>query len=144
MRRALVTGSEQSRRASHRARAGTPPLVAGWVVGRFLDHPQGPAVPIARSRLDLAALRHVAVDGPELGGRGRSSASRLEGGHEALVNEPLRLLLRLPDLDHPPAAVWARPGSVEDAAGGLLQAEFLADVLVDLLRALGVVDHHRD
>src|SRR5919204_5376941 len=144
MRRALVTGSEQSREKAIgrvQARLG---VVGGWGVRRFLDSPQGPAVPIARSRRDLAALRHVAVDRPELGGRGRRSASRLEGGQQALVYEPLRLLLRLPDLDHPPAALRAWPGSVEDAAGGLLQAELLADPLVDLLRALGVVDHHRD
>src|SRR5919109_4404747 len=81
--------------ALSRYAARTP--ASGWsrsAVGRFLDHPQGPAVPIARSGRDLAALRHVGVDGPEHGGRGRRSASRLEGGQQALVNEPLRLRLR--------------------------------------------------
>src|SRR5919197_6196247 len=107
MRRAGVTRAEQPREQAIERVQARLRVVTGWVVRRFLDYPQGPAVPIARSRRDLAALRHVAVDRPELGGRGRRSASRLEGGQQALVNEPLRLLLRLPDLEHPPASVRA-------------------------------------
>src|SRR6266545_1978655 len=47
-------------------------------------------------------------------------------------------------LVHAPASVRARPRDVEDAARRLLQAEVRADLVVDLLRALGVVHHHCD
>jgi hypothetical protein len=74
----------------------------------------------------------VVVHGPELRRRRRCSADRLEGRQQALLEEPLRVLLRLPDLDHPPAAIRARSGDVEDAACRLLQAELLADGVVAL------------
>jgi hypothetical protein len=72
-------------------------------------------------------LRDVVVDGPDLWARRGWGADRFEGGQEALGDELLRLRLGLPDLDYPPAAVRARAGGVEDAAGRLLQAEPLAD-----------------
>src|SRR5215207_4716333 len=98
----------------------------------------------ARESRRIRLLRHGVVDRPELRGRRGRGAEGVEGGQQALGNERLRVLLGLPHLDYPPAAVRARASGVEDAAGGLLQAEPLADTVVDLLRTLGVVDHHRD
>src|SRR6266511_270880 len=91
------------------------------------------------------ALPHRVVDGPELASRRRAvEPKRPHRWDEPLLEEAARLLLRLPHLDHAPATVRARPRDVEDAACRLLQPDLRANLLVDLLRALGVVDHHCD
>src|SRR5919206_4306468 len=100
----------------------------------WLDHPW-------KAYTVSIGLRHVVVHRPELGRRGRGGADRLEGGPQTF-DEPLRVLLRLPDLDHSPAAVRTGTGDVEDPAGGPLQAEPLADPVIGLLRALGIVHQH--
>src|SRR6188474_406198 len=80
-------------------------------------------------------LLHRVVHGPELTpGRRARDAERLQGRKEALLEEPVRLLLGLPHLDHAPASVRARPRDVKDAARRLFQPELGTDLLVDLLR----------
>src|SRR5215218_4618515 len=90
-------------------------------------------------------LPHRVVDGPELARRRRAVDPELpQRGDEPLLEEAARLLLRLPHLDHAPAAVRARARDVEDAARWPLQPEMRPDLFVDLLRALRVVHHHWD
>src|ERR687897_3391697 len=98
----------------------------------------------SRSREWSMALGAVVVYAPHFRRWRRRGAHDLRRRENAVLEEALRVVLGLPDLDHAPAAGRARPREVEDATGRPLQSDQRPQPLVDLLRAVGVVHDHRD
>jgi len=91
---------------------------------------------------ECVALLHVVVQLPDLRGAWWARRSnRVEGRHQALLSESPCILVRLKHFYDTPAAVWARPGCVKDAARRPFQPNLRPNLLVDLLSAFRIVHH---